>query len=212
MTMPQALPLATASLLVVLTGIVPGTWSDRWGASSDLQDAVAHLDRIPLALGDWQGTKDELDPRQIAQAELAGYAVRRYEKNQRSVTTLLVCGRPGPIARHTPDVCYRGIGFEALGVPKRLHNPEPGSTEEFWVTTMRKPQAGGVTYLRVFWSWKAQGSWEAVDNPRWSYASRRALYKLYVIQELSRPDEPLEDSPAVEFIRQGLPSLNAALS
>ena len=34
-------------------------------------------------------------------------------------TALILCGRPGPVSIHTPDVCYRGLGYEPTGSPSR---------------------------------------------------------------------------------------------
>ena len=39
------------------------------------------------------------------------------------------------------------------------------------------------------------------------FAGLPALYKLYVIQDLTRPDEPLEEEACKEFLRELLPEL-----
>ena len=82
---------------------------------------------------------------------------------------------------------------------------------EFNVGHFRKVQAGLATHLRIFWTWNNDGSWRAPKNPRWTFASSRALYKLYIVHEMSRDNEPLQQDPSVEFLRLILPELQTTL-
>src|SRR5262249_40391692 len=120
-----------------------------------------------------------------------------------SVTVLLVCGRPGPISVHTPDVCYDGAGYEALGEPAdlRLTVGTSGRDAGFRHVLFRKTNSVVPAYLRVFWSWTSAGTWEAPDNPRLTFASRPALYKLYVIRETATDEGRVEDDPGVKFLQ-----------
>src|SRR3954451_18636542 len=123
--MPRTLPIATALALVIAAGIVHGRWTLRWSKSHAVEAAVARLEGVPTAVGDWNGQELALDPRQLTMAEIAGHVTRRYV-NRRSgaaVTVLLVCGRPGPISVHTPDICYAGAGYELAGPPTRESLP-----------------------------------------------------------------------------------------
>jgi hypothetical protein len=134
---------------------------------------------------------------------------RRYvhRRTGQAVDLLLVCGRAGPTSVHTPDVCYRGSGYDEVGEATRYAAPGGGA---FWVRRFQKPGPAPAP-LRVIYGWNATGAWEAPDSPRTAFAGRAALYKLYVIREMARTDEPLEEDPAVDFLRAALPPLGAAL-
>ena len=61
------------------------------------------------------------------------------------------------------------------------------------------------------WSWSAGGGWKSPDNPRLTFARSRALYKLYLIREMSAPDERIEGDPSLEFVQAFFPELERAL-
>jgi hypothetical protein len=169
-------------------------------------------------VGEWKG-KDlpDLSDEEIRRAGIAGCLLRRYD-NPRSgaaLTFFLVCGRPGQIAVHTPDVCYAGAGYEMTSQQARQIAPSDRRvpTASAWVGRFRKVGASAPSFMRIIWSWATPGAeWKAPDNPRLAYAGERALYKLYVIRDLTTPDEGLEDDAGVQFLRQFLPALDKALS
>jgi Protein of unknown function (DUF3485) len=179
---PAAASLVAFALLVG-SGLVHGRLTDRWGISGALAQAVARLDRVPRSMGDWEGRDEAMDRRQIDQAQIRGYLARKYRnvRDGREVTVLLVCGRPGPISVHTPDVCYAGAGY-AAGSP-----PVPGDVAtgdhraEFLKARFRKVNAPVPEALDILWAWNARGVWEAPANPRIGFAPYRALFKVYVI-------------------------------
>ena len=50
----------------------------RWVNSKELSEAVAKLpQRLPEAIGEWDGTPQELDPQQVDYARVDGYALKR---------------------------------------------------------------------------------------------------------------------------------------
>src|SRR5437764_15264638 len=117
--MLKLLPILSAIPLLLAFGAVEGVWSERWHKSGALEQAAARLDQLPLNVGDWQGRDQELDARVQTLAELSGYRSRQYVHRTTGATlsVLLVCGRPGPVAVHSPEVCYAGAGY-ALTAPK----------------------------------------------------------------------------------------------
>ncbi len=174
-------------------GIAEGLWTNRWFASAELEQATARLDRIPRVVGDWEGTDQVLDDRTIAVAELSGYVMRRYvnRRTGAAVSMLLVCGRPGPTAQHTPEVCYVGAGFTPKKNPLTRAFPLPPlarrGRRDFWLAHYNK---GGPTpeSLRIYWAWNATGAWEASARPRFDFAYRASLYKLYVVRQLAEAE------------------------
>src|SRR5262245_60307771 len=149
-------PLFAALPLLAGFGIAEGVWTNRWGLSAAVEEAAARLARVPSTVGDWEGEDQELDARQVARAELAGHVMRRYthRRTGASVSILLVCGRPGPVAVHSPEVCYAGTGYELVAPPKRqaVRTDSADAPAEFWAGNFRK--GGAIPEpLRLYWSW-----------------------------------------------------------
>ena len=123
--MTRLIPFGVVLVTVLASGAAAGLCTGRWGSSRTVQSAVARLDHVPLSLGtDWdvqEGTK--LSEREIAVAEIDGYLARRYfhRRTGTFVSVMLLCGRPGPLSVHTPEVCYAGSGYDEIGSARRLY-------------------------------------------------------------------------------------------
>ena len=205
--------LSVVIAVVVASGIAHGLWSGRWNVSDAPERAAQRLARIPMVVGDWDGRIGELDSRQMSVAELSGARVCEYvnRKGGSVVSTLLVCGRPGPVSVHTPDICYVGAGYELSG--SRVHYTTPSlASAEFWVADFQKPRAALPDRLRIFYAWSADGAWAAPENPRLTFFREPALYKLYVIRKLAQGEEALENDPATDFLKVFVPQLQNALA
>lgn len=213
--MRRYLPLLAAGVAVLLAGVVHGLWTDRWGQSPAIDEAVARLDRIPRDVGDWHGEDLVLPEDEVQAAQLAGYCYRRYVNahSRHVVTMLLLCGPTGPLAVHTPDVCFKGAGYRELGEPVPFQLPYNGADDEaaFRTLRMREDEVAHPAMLRIFWSWSAGGSWQAPTNPRLSLSRHRYLYKLYVLRMNVGENVEAKDDPCVKFMDAFLPQLDTAL-
>jgi len=200
MPMTRRHAVHTALAVVLLSGFAQGVWSGRWRLSHELEEAVARIGGIPAAFGDWEGRAVELDRAQLEQAEAKGHLS-------------LVCGRPGPISVHTPDVCYPGAGFVAAGPPvgERLGLTSPARVAEFNSAKFIKRGAASSIALRVFWAWDGEGAWRAPNNPRLNFARFKALYKLYVIHETTSSDRGRDAAICRGFLEHFVPELDKAL-
>jgi hypothetical protein len=213
--MIRYLPLFAAAAVLTFTGVVHGLRTGRWVGDADLRAAEARLAAVPTALGDWKGQDEKLDDRQLTMAQVKAYVSRRYQHGTtgEKVTLLLVCGRPGAMAVHTPDVCYPGAGFEMTAPPVKYPAPSGGGqTTEFWKAAFARPNSasGG---LHVFWAWGTGGEWAAPDYPRLTFAHRPALYKLYLISQTPGPPGQLTpDDPALKLLEVLLPKLKDCLA
>jgi hypothetical protein len=204
--MLRYLPAGLAVLAVLTTGVVHGVWTDRW---TTLEAATTgRLEQLPLTLGDWQGQDVEMDKRFLG--PVSGCLHRRYV-NQRSgvsVFLTLVSGRPGPVAIHTPDVCYVASGFQTASTEKFVPRLDPSvPAAEFMTAQFVKSKSADQTNLRVFWSWHAGDRWMVSDSPRFAFAPYRVLYKLHLVRELASAGEPLDDDPCVQLMQLLLPEL-----
>jgi hypothetical protein len=183
----------TALALLVAAGLVHGRLTDRWETSTELVDATARLNRVPESIGDWEGHDMPMEKRQIDRAGIEGYVSRSYRnvKDGRQLSILLVCGRPGKIAVHTPDVCYRGAGYEPESEPvAEILGTVEGRDARFLQARFGKDTAAGRQALDIAWAWNAQGSWEVPTNPRVAFASQAYLYKIYLISSPNGLSQP----------------------
>ena len=133
----------------------------------------------------------------------------RHATTGKAVTFCLGCGRPGPgLHPHAGRLLRRQRlrGREAAGA-FALPTSDAGHAPEFWTARFVKERDAGKTHLRIFWAWHGADRWQVADNPRLAFAGEPLLYKLYVIRELSQPDEPLEGDACVEFMQELLARL-----
>jgi hypothetical protein len=209
----KSAPVWIATICLVAAGFVYGDWVDRWGFAPALAASKVDLPKLPLELGDWKGEDAVLtddQKKQMVQAEAVSYLVRRYvnQQNGDQISLMILCGHPGPMTTHTPEVCFTGAGFDMLGSPMRYVPPQPGKAT-FWVADFRK-RSSVITDagLRVFWAWSPDGTWSVAADPRVTFARHRALYKVYVTCEKLMEGPPRDDEPGARFLQVLLPALN----
>src|SRR5437764_13900048 len=118
--MSRYVHVGVALLLIVGTGLAHGLWTNRWLRTTEPQTSAARLDKLPLNFGDWQGTDYQVNPAALALGEIVNYKQRLYRNRStgQEFTVLVVCGKPGPISVHTPEVCFPGAGYKMLGEPR----------------------------------------------------------------------------------------------
>jgi hypothetical protein len=212
--MARYLIVTIAAAVILGDGFLSGWFGGRWQDNNAPAVAAEKIQLIPLTIhsrsGDWEGQSQSIDEAIVKRAEFAGYLARTYtrttEKGPVTVNVLLACGRPGPLAVHTPEVCYGGAGFGLSGEPVHCSPEvlEKAPAADFWKATFVQRSAGDSRKLRVLWSWNKDGKWGAAANPRWTFAGAPVLYKLYVTQQFDPKDEASADA-AVDFLRDFLP-------
>lgn len=207
--------IACALAVLAAAGAVEGVRSNRWGPAADLRAEAAKYDRIPRTVGPWVGTDLPLDPKILAQAEAVGAFSRVYRNGNTGaeVSVLLLCGPPGPIAAHTPAVCYAGLGYEPVGREvRRGVTGRDGPAASYWCGRFAKPSGGPP--VEVAWAWGTAGNWVAADSPRAEFFWVSALHKVYFTRTLTPNDQSgLPDpDPIAEFLPALLPELRAALA
>lgn len=179
--------------------------------SYQLDAASSRVEHVPLTVGDWHGHEEQTDADAFAKTGAKTYWTRTYvnQRTKDSVLAILMCGRPGKMSVHTPEVCYRGAGFELQGNPAVCPlSSEPG---EMWSAHFMK-KSTVATHLRLYWAWNSRGVWEASAAPRWEFRGEPFLYKLYVSRDLGRqPNRTPQTDPTVEFLREFAPALQQTL-
>jgi hypothetical protein len=208
--------LAAISLLIG-TGIAHGLITDRWSPPADPQAQAAVLARVPMTLDDWDGSPLESDKNHLPPQLIEDSLLRRYVNrvDGSAVTLYLRVGRPGPIVgQHSPDSCFPGAGypFVAPQVRRSVLVGPSARAQQFWVATYSNTERAEPVHGRIFWSWSGSGTWETPDYPRLAFAHFRRLYKLYVVRQLLKAEEPLaENDPAIRFLQVLVPELEKTL-
>jgi hypothetical protein len=203
-----------AIVLLAVAGGVHGMWTGRWVGGAERAEATQRLAAVPLHIGDWDGEDHEMEERARTVAGIDGYLMRHYTRRstKESVSVLLVCGPPGPVSVHTPEVCYGGAGFTLTAPPARTDLALAGVPQApFRTALFRKEGVAAPEQLRIFWSWYTGSRWATPDRPRWTFARCRYLYKLYVINPTPAADGPVEQDSAARFLRLLLPELEKDL-
>jgi hypothetical protein len=202
------LPVAVGVAAVIACGVVHGFWTDRWTASRETSDGAARLNELPLTLGDWEGQVIDAKPSPAAGPVSMIQRSYVHRGTGETVVIAVVCGRPGPVSIHTPDVCYGASGFN---VGARVRKTVSGGAE-FWTADAVKTQAVEEKQLRIFWGWSAGNGWKAAEDARQAFPRVPVLYKLYVLRDLNGADAKEGDGePCVRFMQVLLPALDRAL-
>jgi hypothetical protein len=191
-------------IVVLASGILHGMHTSRWSEKPALDRYLTRLDAVPEAFGDWTSKtemlQDDLRPHGIEK-----YIFRTYtylnNRSTESYQVLVVCGRPGPIASHTPDVCYRGSGYTPAGDQKRAdvtvtdETNRTSKTYPLFYMKFQPPKTRASDMEKdIRWAWMAPSkSLQAPDWPRIEFESQPALYKVYIIDD--RASVPTQQQP-----------------
>lgn len=216
--MSRVLLLATALAAVIASGLVHGSWTHRWVGTEDTGSrASGRLCSLQPLLAEWEAQELKLDTSELARAKVADHFARLFvhRRLRTEVSVLILRGSPGPIAAHTPDVCYQSGGYQMVGHQDHFRLPAKGSCPqaEFWVASFRKQPSNLPDRLRIFWSWTTAGNWQAPEHPRFVFPSARhtTLYKMYVIRRLENFNQPVEKDPSLELLQLLIPELQKCL-
>jgi len=215
----KSLILPTAVSLVVLAvgTLYQGRIAERWSiaGSEKLETFAVRLDNVPMDIGAWKGTDTEVDERQF-KASNCRKALSRTFKNEdlgASVNVFLVCGTARHVTIHTPDWCYVGAGYEMQGEPV-THSVDCGDTmepPEFLTALFVKETPVACQSLRIFWTYSDDGTWKGPKLAKAAYAGKSAIYKIYLIVDVSNRNESIEKSPSIDFAKEIMPLLNERL-
>ena len=168
--------------LTLLSGMLHGWHINRWDTSDELLHAGAHVASLPACIGPWEViAEEELAANTAKVLQCAGYAFRTYQnaKTGQEVTLAILAGPPGPIAVHTPEICYSARNFTQQAGPTEVYpRPRPeGDSDSFWKIVFR-PQELTPTRLHVYYAWNDGTGWSADENPRLRHGGKPYLYKI----------------------------------
>lgn len=174
--------------MVVGTGAIYGYYSQRWGAPPDLQAAAKRVRELPAAIGPWQlQSEEKMADFAVQMLDCAGYVNRKYfnADTGESVHVAITVGPPGPIAVHTPEICYSARAYTFEGQRKAIEIDDPSSERNtFWNLHLRsnQPLSDG---LSVYYAWNDGAGWVASESPRFEFAGSPLLYKIQLATNIT---------------------------
>lgn len=202
--------IAATAVLISLTlfaGVVHGYLDGRWTANRDLQAVGDKLEGLPEQVGDWRLTeRSELDANAAKLLRCYGSSVRIYEneKTGAMVNVALLFGPRGPIAVHTPEICYSSVGTKQIGNRKAERLTAGGTSDALWSVQFAVNPDPNPT-LEVWYGWSDGGAWEARDQPRFWLTEN--LYKVQV----AGPAGNDAGRPVKDFMKAFLPLTHPAM-
>ena len=198
----RSIPIAVLIGLTLLSGVVHGYLDGRWSQPADLKAQGSLLEQLPDSFGDWQ-LVDALSLDESA-AELLrcyGSANRIYRHRDKDITinVAIMFGPRGPIAVHTPEVCYDGAGAEQIRDRLLERIATVDNRHELWSVVFSR--LSGEPDFEVWFAWSDGGKWQAAKHPR--FWMTESLYKI----QLSGPVGQGSEQPCREFLEAFLPEL-----
>ncbi len=203
-----------ALALIVGSGRMHGAWTNRWRTSPALAELAARLDSVPTVLGDWTATSQAIPSRHMAIAGAVGQISRVYTNPIKglTVTVLMLCGLPGNISVHTPDVCYPGAGYTLGDAERFVHRYGVPERKAEFQTAIASRAGTNPSRLRLYWAWHGSSGWSAPENARWAFAAEPMLSKLYIVRETGGVAVDPKDDPSTQLLSLLLPELDRVMS
>jgi hypothetical protein len=207
--MPSALLLIAAIVLTVASGLIEGRIIQRWEVDSVPPRAVERLDGFPAVIGPWILRSDSpLSDSAVRMLRCQGHFHRNYEHETtgKLVSVALMLGPAGPLVTHRPEVCYQSNNY-SIHRPRRTVElrDEADRIQEFSLADFLVNDASGRRLL-VYYGWTDGLGWVSPENPRFSLAGHRMLYKVQVASFESVSHAGGVDS-ARKFLQDALPHL-----
>jgi hypothetical protein len=194
---------ALGTAITLLTGVVYGRLTQRWGPGPDLVGAAKHLEDLPAQIGDWQLVRESPISEHVLQTlQCAGHTNRTYvnRKSGAKVDVSMIVGPSGPTSVHTPEICYSSQAYQIQDPRKPVPLiDKDGMTHSFWSLTFRSSEHA-ADLLRVYYAWCAGDKWMASESPRFEFAGRRLLYKLQMATHVPPNGRAEESDACQEFL------------
>jgi hypothetical protein len=208
-----SLTLVAILVATVLVGVLQGRLSRRWGTPADVASFGEKLDSIPTRIGSWQlESSDELEEEVQKILNCEGSLKRRYVNvdTGAAVNVALLLGPSGPIAVHTPEICYSSRDFTIDGekkvVPLKASGEKP---DEFWAIKFRGKNVA-ADHLQVYYGWSTGEEWSAPESSRFAFSGQPWLYKIQVAASTTGAGESDTD-PCRDFLEAFVPAIRSTL-
>lgn len=224
MKLSTILPFIVASVIVCSGTYVNGIFTDRFGETdSELLDTFTEqVPKLPLKIGAWEGRDQVIPDKEFALTNCTAYVSRPYRNRNTGemVSVYVVSGTARHITIHSPDWCYQGAGYKMeTRRPEQTvidceNNELLPKDPEFLTSSFRKSNPTDPTLdlvLRIFWTYSDNGEWLGPGWAKKTFAGKPAMYKIYVISDVTGGDPSIDASPAQTFVKDALDTFNGVL-
>jgi len=202
--------------LTLVSGIIHGRMTDRWGVPQTSLDAAEKLGLFSedKQFGDWKCESSNRMSDHVVEMLACAEHIDRTYVNQRTgetVNVAVLLGPPGPISVHTPEVCYSSRAYDSRDERQRVTIKTTDGTEHtFWALTFRSNRLD-ADILRVYYAWTAGGPWASPKEPRWSFSNCPYIYKIQLASHLPLGSDVQTDDPCRRFLQDFVPALKSHL-
>ncbi|MCS7466778.1 EpsI family protein [Stieleria sp. ICT_E10.1] len=195
--------IAALLVLTLLSGVVHGVLDGRWAIEQDKEATGAALKELPKKLGEWTLVEDgDLDEKSLQMLRCYGSFrnVYRHELTKTLVHVAVMYGPRGPIAVHTPEVCYSSEGTKQTRDRLVETVETPNQRNQFWSVEFTRNNDPSSKF-EVWYGWSSGDEWVAAEHPRFWLTDD--LYKI----QLSGPSIESSFNPCQSFLAALLPHL-----
>jgi len=196
-------PMLVVIALLMSSAVVHGSIDGRWSAKKNLKAQGERLSTLPESAGDWKLIdKPEMDESALQILQCHGWDQRKYrnETTGQIITVAVLFGPRGPIAVHTPEVCFDSIGTEQTRDRRVESIPTGKENHQLWSVEFSRKDSLDDNF-ESWYGWSDGGAFHASKLPRvWMTST---LYKI----QLSGPSGNGADQPIQDFLGEFLPQL-----
>jgi hypothetical protein len=206
--------------VILLVSTVAAGWMQRsmshaWGNPRDRELAASKLSLpLPEQFGDWRFDRSVPFSQEVLDVLGKPMHISHVYENMRTgdvVTVAVIVGHPGPVAVHTPEICYSSRDYKFPSARTRqVVKPADGRSHALWTLGL-DPKEPGDLPLKVMYAWSTGTTWEAAEQPRYSYGGLSHLYKLQLAVGVTTQSTEAGFDPATDFLTNFLPQLQPKL-
>jgi hypothetical protein len=200
--------------VTVGAGVTQGLLTNRWGPRPSMVAAAGRLQRqMPPRIGNWVLREEGKLQAEVQETlHCAAYLWHTYEHVETGdrVSVFVVLGPHGPIAVHTPEICFSSQNHRAQGERQMKHiDDAKGNKHKLWELYFKANDLEAAD-IRVMYAWSSGGPWQATESPRFAFAGAPYLYKI----QLSGPPrgEASSFDACSDFLREFLAQLQQRLA
>ncbi len=191
-----------------------GLMSNRWGRPDESKAIAERLESFPRQVGAWElKSTDEMTAETLKMLQCDGHLARTYVNGVTSetVTVAVLVGPAGPIAVHTPEICYSSREYSVEQTAQAVEfTGTDGGSDQLWKLTLQSRDLDRHL-LRVYYGWSTDGTWQASEGPRYSFAGDPFLVKLQIAGQVSPADDSKTPDACLRFLKEFTPQLRRHL-
>ena len=196
-----------ALLLTIGAAVVHGRLARRWGVTAEVQQAADRLVKAPVeSFGSWHLEESHQLEQSVQELlECNGYTYDTYVNRSTGdvVTVAVILGPAGPIAVHTPEICYSSQQYKQTS---RRQRDDLLDLHSLWAVSFRANTVDAQSFV-VYYGWSEGDNWQASHDPRIEFAGSPYLYKLQLAGRSTQVDAEADHAACRDFLKEYLPIL-----